>query len=239
MDSGVPDHAVAHLLAAGLELRLDKGHDPAALRAETACDRCQDAVERDERDVHHGQVHGARQDAGTEGACVGALHRNDARIVAQRFGELAAADIEGVYAAGVALDQQVGEAPGRGTDVQAHEPDGFDPESVESRAQLEPSARYERRRCLYLEFDRRGYEIAGLTVGPRGGALADPHVAAEDVRLGASSGLRQTALDEQLVEASTNGTRSGWAHDPNPVTPGSSRAALARGARSGRPPAAS
>jgi hypothetical protein len=132
--------------------------------------------------------------------------------VSERLGQLAATHVQREHAAGVTLHEQIGEASGRRAHVEAHQPDGFDPEGIESRSQLETAARHERRRRLHFQFDRSRHEIARFAVGTRGGSLADPYVTPEDESLGAGSGLCQTALYEQLVEALTNGTRSGWAH---------------------------
>jgi hypothetical protein len=119
--------------------------------------------------------------------------------VPERLGQLPATDVQREHAAGVALHEQIGEASGRRAHVEAHQPDGFDPEGIERGSELEAAARHERRRRLDLQFDRRGHEIARFAVGTRGGSLADPHVTPEDESLGAGSGLRQAALYEQLV----------------------------------------
>ena len=55
---------------------------------------------------------------------------------AQRVGELSAAHVESVDPARAALEQDVGEAAGRGADVERDQPGRVDPERVERRGQL-------------------------------------------------------------------------------------------------------
>jgi len=180
MDRGVADDAVADLAAAGLELRLDQGHDQAAAGAEALGHRPKDPVQRDERNVDHREIHGRGQHAGSQRTGVGPLHGDDPRVVAQGLGELAAAHVHRVHAARSPLQQQVREAARGRADVQTCQPDRLDAERVERGPELQPASRDERRRRFHLEADRRLYEIARLSVRPRGRSLADTHVAAED-----------------------------------------------------------
>jgi hypothetical protein len=96
--------------------------------------------------------------------------------VSQRLGQLAASYVKCKYAAGVALHEQIGKPSGRRADIEANEPDRFDPEGIESGSQLETAARHERRRRLYFQFDRGRYLIARFPVGPCGRALTDSDV---------------------------------------------------------------
>ena len=227
MDLRVADHAVPDLALAGLELRLHQGDDPAAQRPEAARDGAKDAVQRDERHVHDGQIHGRRENPGAERTGVGPLHRHDPRIVTERLRELAAANVHGVHAAGVALQKQVRESACGRADVQADEPDRLDPEDVEGGSQLEAAPRYEGRRSRDLHVDRLFDEVAGLAVGAGLLALPDSDLAGEDERLGPSPRVYEAAFDQQLVETLSNGTLVGT-HAANRVTSGSSRAALER-----------
>ena len=61
-------------------------------------------------------------------ARVHALEHDDARIVAQPRVELPVADVDGDHARRAALEQDVGEAAGRGADVEAVEPGRVDAE---------------------------------------------------------------------------------------------------------------
>ena len=78
----------------------------------------QHQAQRDERHVDHGEVRPCRQRRGVEAAHVGALEQCHARVLAQRPGELAVADVDGDYRRGAALQHAVGEAAGRCADVQ-------------------------------------------------------------------------------------------------------------------------
>ena len=71
--------------------------------------------------------------------------RHDARDRPERLGQLSAAHVESIDAARAALQQTVGEAAGRGADVQADPPDRVDPEGIERSGQLLAAARDVRR----------------------------------------------------------------------------------------------
>ena len=114
----IADDAAGNEVPAGLELGLHEGHDPATGRPEAADHRPQDELERDERDVDHGELDRLGQDARRQGPGVRTLHRDDPRIGAQALGQLAAADVECVDPPGAALEQDVGEATRRGADVE-------------------------------------------------------------------------------------------------------------------------
>ena len=140
---GVAHDALARLAAARLELRLDE-HErlPAGLGERER--RRQREPHRDERDV-------AGHERGREGqlaqrARVDALEHDHARVVAEPRVQLAVADVERDHARGAALQQDVGEAAGRGAEVEAVEPGGVDAEAVERVGELEPGARDVRRR---------------------------------------------------------------------------------------------
>ncbi len=83
---------------------------------------------------------GSGKRGGGQGTGVRPFHRHDARIAAERLGQLAAADIEGVDAGGAALQQDVGEAAGRGADIERDQPPRIDLERVERGRQLVTAA---------------------------------------------------------------------------------------------------
>ena len=58
--------------------------------------------------------------AGVETARVGALEHHDPRILAERPRQLSVADVDRDHAARAAAQQAVGEAAGRGADVERH-----------------------------------------------------------------------------------------------------------------------
>ena len=138
MDGRVADDAVVGPALARLELRLDQRDDRAA-RRERRRDRGEDLVERDERDVDRSRARPAPAASSRVSAPgVGALHRDDARVAAERLGELAAAHVESVDAGRAALQQDVGEAAGRGADVEADEARGSIPNASSAAASLCP-----------------------------------------------------------------------------------------------------
>ena len=85
------------------------------------------------------------QVGGLELAGVEPLDHVDPRVLAQPPVELAVGDVERDHPGGAALQQAVGEAAGRGADVEAVEPGDVDAERVERVVELEPAARDEAR----------------------------------------------------------------------------------------------
>src|SRR5580765_4544756 len=112
----VADHAAPpDLLAAGLELRLDENERlPPRLREPER--RRKRGANADERDVAGHEIGGKRELG--ELAGIRALEHGHARVVAQPLVKLAAPDVERDHARRAALEQDVGEAAGRGTDVE-------------------------------------------------------------------------------------------------------------------------
>ena len=161
-------------------------------------------AQRDERDVDDGERDRLR--AGVSGVSVRALVRSidtTRGSRAERLGELPAADVDGVDAARAALEQDVGEAAGRGADVEADaaRPDRS-PKASSAAASLCPprltygsgARRLDRRRP-----DRRDRRACDRVA---------PHRRSPTRTWPASSsawararGLGEAALDEQLVEA--------------------------------------
>ena len=174
-------------------------------------------------------------------AGVRALHRDDPRIEAQRFGELAATDVERVDAARAALQQDVGEPAGRRADVEADEPGRVDRERVEGRRELVPAPAHVR--LGFRDRDRRiGREqVARLSIAAGRVALPHPDLAGQDERLRARSRLDQATLDQQLIQPLA-GRLDGRAHPPivaQPAAPGLTRQRAVAGRWDvGRQPAA-
>ena len=80
---------------------------------------------------------GARQIAGVD-----ALMDDDARVLAQFPGELAAPDIDRVDPRGAARQQHIGKAAGRGADIERDSAGRIDREMVERVRELEAAARH-------------------------------------------------------------------------------------------------
>ena len=141
VDRRIADDAMDRPAAAGLELRLDEGDDHVAARARaSAATGPSTSAERDERHVDRDEADRLGERRGGQGPGVRPLHRDDPRIAAQRLGELAAPDVEGVDAARAALQQDVGEAAGRRADVEADAARRVDLERIERGGQLVAAA---------------------------------------------------------------------------------------------------
>ena len=108
------------------------------------------------------------------------------------------ADVDGVDPGGAALQQHVGEAAGRGADVERHHARGIDAEMVEAVGELEPASGDVGRACAaHLERQVGGDALPGLVQPP----LAGEDLPGQDQRLRLGAALGQPALDEQLIEA--------------------------------------
>ena len=242
VDRRVADDAMVRPAAAGLELRLDQRDDVAGrCRAERGSDRPEDERKRDERDVDRGD--GDRLGKGRRGerACVGPLHRDDPGILPERLGQLAPTDIEGVDADGAALEEDVGEAPGRGADIERDHPARVDLERIQRRRQLVATATDIGLRFGHADGRVRGDHVARLAVVPGSVALPHPDRAGQHERLRTAARLDQSALDEQLIEPDALDLRfgrwlggRGWAHPPI-VAQAASRG-ITRVVRLARPP---
>ena len=202
------DAAFPHLPLADFELRLDEGDERGA-RCRQRQDGGKNFFERDEAGVAGDEIGGLRHLFAAELAGVYAFEHDDARIVAEFPGELAAPHVHGIDLGGAALEQHVGEAARRGADVEADHALGIDGETIEAVGELQAAARRVRMR-LALDLERRvvGNGRARLLQAPRSGKDAAGH----DEGLGLGARLRQAALDEELIEAGLRRGffRSGW-----------------------------
>src|ERR1700675_2582394 len=102
--------AVIRASLAPLELGLHQRADMTAWgRPERGNDRAEVSGEQDERYVDRDEVDRLGEGLGRESAGIRPLHRHDARVAAQRPGELSAAHVESVDPARAALQQDVRE----------------------------------------------------------------------------------------------------------------------------------
>ena len=121
------DAALADLVAADLELRLDQRDDRLARRRpQQLGDPRQHERQRDERHVDHREVARLGDPREIEVADVLALEHDDARVLAERPRELAVADVDRVDPRRAAAQQHVGEAAGRRADVERGHPGRID-----------------------------------------------------------------------------------------------------------------
>jgi hypothetical protein len=112
--------------------------------------------------------------------------------------------VERHHASCPTLEQDVGESAGRSAEVEAVAPRHGDPERVEGVRQLHASAADVR-----VIGDREGDTGRLVHGGPRFRHRLpfDDHVAREDQGAGALPRRRQTAIDEQLIEANAGHRR--------------------------------
>ena len=140
-------------------------------------DRAEDLGQRDEGDVDRDERDRLGKAVGRQLPGVGLLHRHDPCVSAKRLGELTATDVDGVDAARTALQEHVGEAASRGSDVEADLTGWIDPERVERGRELVAAAadvwvgRLDGDELSCVE------QVARLSVVSCAVALADPDLA--------------------------------------------------------------
>ena len=132
-------------------------------------------------------------------AGVGALEHGDAVVVAQAPVQLAVGDVERHHVLGSALEQAVGEAAGRGADVEGATAPGVDREHIEGIGQLASAARDEGGQRRDVDLDVLGDELPRL-LRPAP-ARAEQHLAGEHGGRRAAARGEHPALREQRVEA--------------------------------------
>ena len=104
-------------LSADLELRLDQ-RQAVVSGGGAGQDGRQDLRQRDERDVDHDQLGSVRKLVRTQLRALRRSINGHPRILAQPPVELAVGDVERDHVHGAALEQTVGEATGRGADIE-------------------------------------------------------------------------------------------------------------------------
>ncbi len=197
----VADHPVlADLLAPGLELRLDQQHHVGA-GTEQGRNHRENVPQRDERDVGGDDVEVpmvGRQVTWREVTGVDAFETGDACVGAQPPVHLVVTDVQRHHVAGATSQQHVGEASGRGADVQRLTAVHGDGKDVERVYQLERATADVRMiRLSHLQFGVVTHQVSGLGWG-RGSGQAD--VAGQNQRPGPLARGGQPTLHEQRVE---------------------------------------
>src|SRR5215813_11680760 len=112
------DAALAHRLAPGLELRLDQRNQP-GVPVRPRQRRRQRLAERDEADIGDDGADQFGDVARIERARIAALKRHHRRQPRQTRVQLTMADVDGVDPARAGFEQHLGEAAGRGADVES------------------------------------------------------------------------------------------------------------------------
>ena len=127
------------------------------------------------------------------------LEHRHARVGAEARVQLAVADVERDHARRAPLEEDVGEAAGRGAHVDAIETGRIDAENVEAVRELLAAARDVRRWLLYVELGVLVHLLARLVVAS--------HEPGEHERLRLRARLREPALDHEDVEPLLHGGR--------------------------------
>jgi RNA polymerase sigma-70 factor, ECF subfamily len=205
---GVADDAsLADVLAAGFKLRLDEDDGFERLQSHGGDDRRQDERGGDERHIHGEESDSRRQIAGDQVAGVGALHKRDARVAAEAFGDLAIAGIDGEHAGGSVLQHAVGEAAGGGSYVEAETAGEVDLPVTQCGFELESAA------ADIAEIVAEHAKCGGVRNGVAGLfdlLFIDEDTSSDDERLGALTRTGESALDEQPVQTCLHPTAASF-----------------------------
>ena len=191
---GIADDATfANRLTPGLELWLHQRDDIASV-AKPREGRRQREAQRDEGHVSYDDVDGLF-DRDTLARVHSFVH-DDARILTEAPIELALPHIDRVNAGRAALQEDVGEAAGRRTNVDRDLPGHIEPERVERARQLVAATRHVLR--AGVDGDVR---ILGHRSGrPVGAATIHSHRTREDEGLRALAARRELTLHQELVK---------------------------------------
>ena len=185
---------------AEFELRLDEADQPRPLSGELEHMRQHQAL-RNEAHVQDDRLRMFTQHLGCKRAGVDSFERMDAGIRGEARIELSVPDIKGDDLRSAARKQDVGEASGRGADVEADEARRIEPEGVEPGGKLDSAAR--RPGMGSLGFNRR------VTRNLFGGLLkrdpVDADQSSRDRCLGARPARKETAFHKKNICAFAHG----------------------------------
>jgi len=132
-----------------------------------------------------------------EVAAIDALAGHHAGVAANFPMQLVVPDIEGMHARRAALEEAIGEAAGRGADIEAHAAGGIDSEGVERRFELEAAAADVFFGLQHGHRRVRPHSVARLARAP----TVDFHDTSHQRALGFFAGFEQPARNEQRIEA--------------------------------------
>ena len=193
---------------AEFELRLDEADQPRPLCGELEHMRQHQAL-RNEAHVDDDRLRPFAEHLSGKRARIDAFERADARVRGEARIELSVADIDGDDLRRAARKQDIGEASGRGADVEADEARRIEREGVERGGKLDPAAR--RPGMGSLGFDRRVSRdfLRGL---PKRDPV-DADQSGRDRCLGARPARKETAFHKKNIcafahGASNNGSRA-------------------------------
>ena len=188
------DTALTDGLAARLELRLHERDDVAAVAQLLERGR-QGQTQRDKGNVRDDEVHTLiDRDALPR---VHALVHDDAGILAEAPVQLTLSHVDRVDPERPALQQDIGEAPGRGADIDRDLPRDVKPQHVERARELVAATRDVPRAFLDGELRILGHGRSR----PIDAAAIDTDHAGKDEGLGALAARSELTLHQKLVEA--------------------------------------
>jgi hypothetical protein len=197
MNRWIADDPFAHLGPARLELWLHQRNDVGA-RTQDQSDRRENLSQRNKGHVDAHEVDRAREIGRSEVARIEALDDDDACVVSQLPVQLTMANVERYHSGSAALKQYIGEAAGRGADVEALPSRQIDAERLERVRQLETaSARV--RMIGREERDCRLIVDCGARLRRR--AIVDGNLSGQDERARPLARGRQPAFDDELIQA--------------------------------------
>ncbi len=195
VDRGIAHDALLEMAAlADLELRLDQ-RDELRARGRERERRGQHRLERDEAHVDGDNLWHRVEPGGIERPNVRLLQRHHLGPAAQARMQLVAADVDREDAARAAREQDLGEAAGRGADIEADATRDVDRQPVERMGELDPAARDPGKGGLGrergIDRDRLGGFAHGRAVGG--------DVAGRDGGLRLGAAVEQAARHQQKV----------------------------------------
>src|ERR1700737_4300326 len=211
------DASLPHRALPNLELRLDQRHHLARW-AEQLADARQHEPQGDEGDVDHGQVCGDWQSV--QMADVDPLQDGDPWVLAKTPGQLPVADVDSDHARGAPLQQEVGKAPGRRSDVEADPSRRVDAEGIEGGRELVAPPTDIGLDAIQVDADG-GIDHLVRAVGHRS---RHAHQAGAHHRLGALPRRHEPLGDEGLVQA--DAALNHQRHIPSPTIIPSSAPAI-------------
>src|ERR1700722_7071631 len=139
-DSGVLDGSFPQPLKAGFELRLDQGGEPSLLVGKRQNMR-QNILQGNKAHVADDRLRRYEEEPSIELPCVQSFMDDHPVVGAKARVELTAPAVDGVNDARAARDENIGEAAGRGADIETDEALRIELERFERRRELDAAAR--------------------------------------------------------------------------------------------------
>ena len=169
-----------------------------AFGAASASGGRQHGFQADEAGVANHQIDGIGHLLAGQVTGVGLFEQHHPLVLAQFPGKLPVPDIDGINLGRTAVQQHVGEAAGRGTDIQANPPRRINGEMIQRMGQFDTAARHPGMiPSTDLEWQVWRHRRSRFVETPRFGIDQTRH----DKRLRPRPAFGQPAFDEQLIDA--------------------------------------